>query len=107
MLPCSSFRTVVSRNLLNLLNLIHGTTLLIKESFSPLQLKTMSSKKSTQNMSPFCPLCLIYKLIFKSPQVSVGEVGCHSGPRCCSLDLDLMFTIEGEITEFKHFVKEA
>ena len=60
MLPCSSFRTVVSRNLLNLLNLIHGTTLLIKESFSPLQIKTMSSKKSTQNMSPFRPLCLIY-----------------------------------------------
>ena len=58
-------------------------------------------------MKSFCRLCLRYKLIFKSPQVNVGEVGCHSGPRCCSLDLDVKFTIEGEITEYKPFIKKA
>ena len=47
-------------------------------------------------------LFLVYKLIFKSPHINVGEVGCHSGRHSCSLDLDVMFTIESKIIEFKH-----
>ena len=110
MLPCLSFRTVVSRKLAELVdiwcvNLIDGATLfrwsknfLTVESMSPFPIKKIScNDEPYPDYNVVGPLCFVYKAFFESSHINICEVGCNSGSHCCPLDLNEVFVIESEV----------
>ena len=112
MLPCLSFRTVVSRKLTELVdiwcvNLIDGATLfrrsinfLTEESMSPFHIKKMSSNDEPYpDYNVVGPLCFAYEAFFESSHINLCEAGCNSGFRGCPLDLDELFVFESEVVQ--------
>ena len=112
MLPCLSFRTVVSRMLIELVdvwrvNLIDGATLfrwsmnlLTEESMSPFHVKKMScNDEPYPDYNVVGPLRFVYEGFFESSHTNICEVGCNSGSHCCPLDLDELLVIESEVVQ--------
>lgn len=111
MLLCLSFRTVVSRTLIELVdiscvNSIEGAALFrtwsmnfVKESMSPFHIKKMSSVNPAYPDYNVGPLCFVHKVSFESSHINICEVGCNSASHCCSLDLDELFVIESEVVQ--------
>ena len=109
MLPCLSFRTVVSRKFTQLVdiwcvNLIDGATLLrrsmnflTEESMPPFHIQKMSSNDEPYpDYNVVGPLCFAF---FESSHINICEAGCNSGFRGCPLDLDELFVIESEVVQ--------